>query len=175
MADITPYFSVLKAKTKLKVSCLKTKKGHDGEGLFSCKIKFKNKHIADYQDLDLGNPNFADITVVNQELYDEAIKELNKLDLFDHKKLNKKVKITMMNWTHAACVYADVEKKAKREKPIAYFNEVDKTIRVFKKTSDHTVEVIQDHMGTMKNIVPFHSLEQEKVTKYYLEMFSVAM
>lgn len=175
MADITSYLVVKQTGLKLDISCLKTRKGHENEALFSCKIKYKNKHIADYEDLDWGSSDFADITVVNQKLYDEALAELKNIAPYKDKTLNKMVNVDILNWTHSSCVYKDIEKQAKREKPLAYFNETDKTIRVFSKSKEHTVEAIQEHMESMNNIVPFHKLEQEDVTNYYLKEFKIAI
>lgn len=176
MADLQPYMLTRNSGIKLDVSCVKSRKGHEGEALFTCKIKFKNKHIADYEDLDWGNGDFADITVVNQELYDEAIALLDALPTYKHSQLKgKDTKIDLMGWANAACVYKDIEKQAKRERPLAYYNETDNSIRVFKKSKQHSVEIIQKHMETMSNIVPFHKLEQDKVTEYYLKEFRCAI
>lgn len=175
MADITPYLLVKQTDLKLDISCLKTKKGHENEALFSCKIKYKNKHIANYEDLDWGNSDFADITVVNQELYDEAINQLKAIAPYNNKATNKMVNVDMLDWAHSTCIYKDIEKQAKREKQLAYFNETDQSIRVFSKSKEHTVEAIQEHMKSMNNIVPFHDLKQEDVTNYYLKEFKIAV
>lgn len=157
----------------LVVKSVKEKKGHGGETLLSGKVYFKNKPFATYSDLDWGHPDFADVSVSNQEIYNDILEKIKALPKYYEPAIQQDVEPTFISIARESCIVNLIEKKAKRLKPVSYFDTKTGEIVTFSKSGGHTTQSIQDYIETLKDIVPFYKLDDEKVTEYFLKQHNL--
>lgn len=160
-------------KLPVSIKSYKVRNGHEGESLYSCKVFYKNKHVANYNDLDYGNSDFNDMDVVNQKLFDEATTAIKNLPAFYEPVLRKELQPTLDGIIHDLCIYTRIEKIAKRQSPVSCFDEKAKRIVTFKKSGGHTVDSIQKYISTLEHTTPFYSMPFEKVMSYYLKEHNI--
>jgi len=173
MSSVIQFFKVKEASIDLSIKSLKSKKGHEGEILHTCNIYFGKSHIATYQEYDMGAGHSVEVNTKKQKEYDNALKVLSTLSSYYCDILRQDVSVTLEDWANEACIVSSILKTAKREKPRSYFDKIENTIRVYPKKKGTEDSFYQDHMKTMKNIIPLHTLEDEEVLKLYLKYHKI--
>lgn len=173
MSSVIQYFKAKNANVGLTVKSVKKKIGHEQELLFSCKIYHEGKHIADFIDEDWGAGITINVIHKNQKQYDSAIAKLNDIPAYHEEVLNSDINVQLDYWASEACTIFDIESTIKREKGRAYFNETDKSVRLFTKKRGTQDSLYQEHMKKMKNIIPFFDISIEEILPYYLDLYKI--
>ncbi len=169
MASVIEFFKVKDAGLDLSIKSVKKTKGHEGELLFSCNVYFGKKMIATYKDEDWGAGITLEVNEKQRALYDSVVAELAKIPEYYYEAIRRNTNVSLEGWANDACIINDIMKSVKREKPRAYWDKNDKSIRVFSKSKKHTDEQLQEHMLTMKNAEPFFKMEDEHILNIYLD------